>query len=436
MSTINFTGLVSGLDTGTMIDQLVAAEKASATVLRQRVTDVNGQGRILDDLTTRLILVRDKARGLDQAADLRAATATLSEPDHATVAVSGSAVAATHSLHVDALARAQVTSSRTFATAGAGAAGAGSIDITTAAGTKSVSWTASDSLQAIADRVNAADAGVSAAVLFDGSNYRLVSTAKAAGVANAPSFAETGDGLGWNVPGNVTIPASDARFTLDGIAMTRTTNVISDAGAGMTLTLKKPHAVGEADTAIAVAADNDSVKTKVKDLVDAFNTTANLVTAQLSYNGVTKGANTLFGDSTLRQLQLAMNKLATDSHGGKTLAGLGISFDRTGRLTIDDTKLTAALTADPTAAEKLFVDNGLATKVADLADRYARTGDGILAAKGKSLDAQAASYQKTIDRIEDAATKLGERLRDQFTKMEKALSDMKQQSAQLTAMFG
>ena len=60
MSTISFTGLVSGLDTGTMIDQLVAAEKSSATVLRQRVTDVNSQGNILDDLTTRLLLVRDK----------------------------------------------------------------------------------------------------------------------------------------------------------------------------------------------------------------------------------------------------------------------------------------------------------------------------------------------------------------------------------------
>ena len=59
MSSINFNGLVSGLDTSTMIDQLVAAEKASATVLRQRVSDVTRQGTILDDLTTRLLGVRD-----------------------------------------------------------------------------------------------------------------------------------------------------------------------------------------------------------------------------------------------------------------------------------------------------------------------------------------------------------------------------------------
>ena len=433
---INFNGLVSGLDTASMIDQLVAAEKSSATVLRQRVTDVNRQGTIIDDLTTRLLSVRDKARALDQASELRTAKATSSDDSHASVVVSGSAAAATHSLRVDTLARAQVTTSRTFASNGAGAAGTGSVDITTSAGTKSVSWTATDTLQDIADRINAADAASTASVVYDGTNYRLVATARQPGVANAPTYTDGGAGLGWSAPANVTIAASDARFTLDGIAMTRSTNLVADAASGMTLTLKRAHAVGETDTIVDVSSDGDAVKTKVKDVVDAFNTAANLVTSQLSYSGVTKGAGTLFGDSTLRQLQLAMNKAATDSHGGKTLAGLGITFDRSGRLTIDDAKLSAALTADPRAAERLFVDGGLGTKLGDLADQYARSGDGILAAKGKSLDSQAASYQKQIDRIEDAATKVGERLRDQFTKLEKALSTMQQQSARLTAILG
>lgn len=433
---INFNGLVSGLDTASMIDQLVAAEKSSATVLRQRVTDVNRQGTILDDLTTRLLSVRDKARALDQASELRTAKATSSDDSHASVVVSGSAAAATHSLRVDTLARAQVTTSRTFASNGAGAAGTGSVDITTSAGTKSVSWTATDTLQDIADGINAADAASTASVVYDGTNYRLVATARQPGVANAPTYTDGGAGLGWSAPANVTIAASDARFTLDGIAMTRSTNLVADAASGMTLTLKRAHAVGETDTIVDVSSDGDAVKTKVKDVVDAFNTAANLVTSQLSYSGVTKGAGTLFGDSTLRQLQLAMNKAATDSHGGKTLAGLGITFDRTGRLSIDDAKLTAAIAADPRAAERLFVDGGLGTKLGDLADQYARSGDGILAAKGKSLDSQAASYQKQIDRIEDAATKVGERLRDQFTKLEKALSTMQQQSARLTAILG
>lgn len=436
MSTINFNGLVSGLDTASMIDQLVAAEKSSATVLRQRVTDVNRRGTILDDLTTRLLGVRDKARAIDQATDLRTAKASLSDTDHASVAVSGSAAAATHSLRVDALARAQVTTSRTFATAGAGAAGTGSIDITTSAGTTSVSWTATDTLQDIADRINTADAASTASVVFDGTNYRLVATARQTGVANAPTYTDGGDGLGWSTPANVTIPASDARFTLDGIAMSRSTNLVADAASGVTLTLKRAHGAAEAETTIDVSSDGDAVKTKVKELVDAFNATANLVTSQLSYSGVAKGADTLFGDSALRQLQLAMNKAATDSHGGKTLAGLGITFDRTGRLSIDDSKLTAALTADPRAAERLFVDGGLGAKLGDLADQYARSGDGILAAKGKALDSQAAAYQKQIDRIEDAATKVGERLRDQFTKLESALSNMQQQSARLTAILG
>jgi flagellar hook-associated protein 2 len=138
----------------------------------------------------------------------------------------------------------------------------------------------------------------------------------------------------------------------------------------------------------------------------------------------------------LRQLQLAMGRMVTSEHGGRTLAGLGITFDRTGRLALDETKLATALTTDPRAVEKLFVDGGLATKLGELADQYGRSGDGILATKGKALDSQVALYQKQIDRIEDAATRAGDRLREQFTKLEQAVSNMQQQSQRLQALFG
>ncbi|MBP8808568.1 MAG: flagellar filament capping protein FliD [Kofleriaceae bacterium] len=436
MPVISFNGLATGLDTGSMIDQLVAAEKASATALRQRVADLGRQGTILDDLTTRLTGLRDRARGIDTAGDLRAVKVTPTSTDRLGVAVSAAAQPATHSLAVEGLARAQVVTSRTFTTADAGIAGAGAVDITTAAGTTSVSWTASDSLADLAARINSADAGVSASVLFDGAAYRLVATARATGLAAAPTFVESGAGLGWSTPANVSITAADARFTLDGIPMTRPGNVVADALTGVTLTLKASHGAGVAADAFEVGPDHEAVTAKVKGLADAWNAAANLVNDQLSYTGTKKGSDTLFGDSALRELQRGMGRLATEEHGGATLARLGVRFERNGRLVVDDSKLTAALTADPAAAEALFVDGGLADRIASLADVYARAGDGALVRKGQRLDTQSAAYQQQIERIEAAATRLGDRLREQFSRMEQTVAMLQQQGQRLQAILG
>lgn len=435
MPIINFTGLATGLDSGSMIDQLVSVERSRATVYQQRISSLNRQGTIVDDLTAKLATLRDRVLALDTPVELRATRIAASDDRHVTVAAAG-ASAGSHSLRVGGLARAQTVSSIAFDSSAAGAAGDGSIDITTGGTTASVSWTAADSLAAIAQRINDASTGVSASVLYDGSKYRLVATARATGTAAASTFVETGDALGWSQPGAIKTPAADASFTLDGIPMTRGSNLVDDALPGVTLTLTAPHAAADADTTLEITSDKDALRDKLKGVVDAYNAVAGVLDNQLRYDGVKKGDDTLFGDSTLRRLQGSLTRLVTGRHGGKTLAELGAAIDRTGRLTLDTTKLERALTDDPTALQSLLVDGGLATKVADLAEQHTRSGTGILVGKGKALDAQVKLYQTDVDRIEDAATRLGDRLREQFSALEKAVSTMKTQSSQLVAILG
>jgi flagellar hook-associated protein 2 len=435
MPSINFNGLATGLDTGAMIDQLVAAEKSRATVYEKRVSELGSQGSILDSLVSRLNTMRDKARAIDSSAELAVAKASVSDELHAKVTVAG-ATPGSHTLRVGGLARGQTVSSTTFATSAAGAAGTGSVAITTGASTVNVAWTAADSLDTIAQRINDANGGVTAAVMHDGSNYRLVATSRATGVAAASTFVEGGNALGWSQPGAVTVGAADASFTFDGIPMTRSKNLVDDVLPGMTMSLTRTHAIGEADTTIDLTVDRDALRDKVKGLVDSYNSVAGLLDSQLRYDGTAKGRDTLFGDSTLRRLQASMTRLVTDRHGGKTLAEIGGAIDRTGRLTFDATKLEKALIADPKAVEGLFVTGGLATKLSDVVEQHVRSGDGILAAKDKALDAQTKVYKADIARIEDAATRVGDRLREQFNALEKAMSALKSQSSQLTAMFG
>ncbi len=434
---ITFSGLASGLDSAALIDQLVAAEKQPAVLLGRKVSDLNRQGSIVDDLVSKLRAFGDRARGLDLASEVRSVRADRSDTSHVGIAVSGTASASTHSLRISATARGQTVTSRTFASDSAGVLGAGSVTIDTAAGDPvAVSWTATDSLSAIAARINDANAGATAAVIYDGTSYRLVASSRQTGTAAAPTFVDAGDGLAWSSPANVTAAARDAAFVIDGIAVTRGQNVVSDVLAGVTLTLTAPHAAADPDTTLSIAADGEAMRDKVKGLIDAYNGVAGALDGQLRYTGVTKGNDTLFGDSTLRQLQGALSRVVTDEHGGKTLAGLGIRLDTTGRLTLDQAKFDAALTTDPAAIESLFVAGGLATKIATLSDGYARAGDGVLSTKGKAIDDRTASYQKDIIRIESMATATGDRLRAQFTALERAISTMKMQSSQMLSILG
>jgi len=434
---ITFSGLASGLDSASLVDQLVASEKARSNAVQTKVTQLTRQGNIVDDLVSRLKIFATTAKGFSDAAGLRSVKTDRSDTTHAAIAASSTATDSSHTLRVTSTARGQTVASRTFASDAAGVLGDGSVSIASGAGAPVlVSWTAADSLADVAQRINDSGSAATAAVLFDGTNYRLVTTSRASGTAAAPVFTDAGDGLGLADPGHVTLAARDAVFDLDGITITRGTNVVSDVLPGVTLTLSTAHTASEPDTMLTVATDRDATRTKVTSLVDAWNTIDQGLDGQLTYTGTKKGNDTLFGDATLRALQGALGGIASSEHGGKTLASIGVSLDRSGRLSLDQTKFDAALSADPNAVEKLFVTGGLAAKMTSLVDTYTRSGDGVLISKGTGYDARIASYQKDITRIENAATSLGERLTRQFTALEKAISAMKTQSTQLMSVLG
>ena len=78
-----------------------------------------------------------------------------------------------------------------------------------------------DTLDSVAAKINSSGARVNAAVIFDGTNYRLQVSGTDSGVDNAVTFTETGTTLGVDDPANELVAAADAVFEIDGLAMTR-----------------------------------------------------------------------------------------------------------------------------------------------------------------------------------------------------------------------
>jgi flagellar hook-associated protein 2 len=440
--TISFSGLSTGIDTAALIEQLVEVEMLPARQLEARKGNASRRMSVVSDLISKLQALKTAATSVDTAAEVRAVKATSSDEARVKVTSSGAAQPAQMSLRVGALARAQTSTSTLFPTSDAGAAGTGTLGIQVgSAPPVDVQFIAADSLQDITNRINDEVDGVHAQLIDTGSGFHIAVSSDETGAASALTFTEAGSSLGFLAPGSVKVAAQDASFTLNGIAVTRPTNTIADVMTGVTLNLVGTHAVADPDTLVSVTGDPAGAQAKVQSLVDAFNALADVVNGQLTYSGVTRGGDTLFGDSTVRALQRALSQTAGASYahgeGTVTLGQLGIDLGRDGKLTIDPTALADAVAADPEAIESLIAGpTGLAAAFSDLVAGYTRAGDGFLSAKKTALTSEMSHYDDAIERIESRASRIGDQLHAQFTALESLMSNLQSQQAALAALLG
>lgn len=156
----------------------------------------------------------------------------------------------------------------------------------------------------------------------------------------------------------------NASLTVDGIAMSRTTNNITDAIDGVTLNLINNDSA--TTLTLSVARDIDSVKKSIQGFITNYNEIIKLANDQFTYNTDKKTAGVLSGDVTLTAVQsdlrsIVANEILGLSSTMKSLSQAGISIDSKGLISIDDTKLTSALQSDFNAVKRLFVYEGTAS---------------------------------------------------------------------------
>ncbi|WP_421759003.1 flagellar filament capping protein FliD [Devosia sp.] len=208
-------------------------------------------------------------------------------------------------------------------------------------------------LAEVAEAINAqSDAtGVQASVLkVSSSSYQLVLSGTSTGttiVAEAVSGDDLLTELGITDEAgdfaDVLQEPQDAIFSIDGIAVTRTTNDIDDVIEGVTLHL---YQVTPDDTSITVEIGTDlsSVKDAIVALVDAYNAYRDFAYAEQQLPSDDNADTTvLFGDSTLRTISAAVTAAISESIGSNTMALLGLSFDSTNNLELDEDTLDDAL---------------------------------------------------------------------------------------------
>jgi flagellar hook-associated protein 2 len=453
MAGLTLGGLVSGLDTDAVIAQLMAIDSQSQTRLKLREAAETARRDALTDVGSRLRSLDAAAKSLGSTSSwIDTQTIDVSDATKLSARRTGGAAPGGHELVVANLARAE---QRSYAYTAADT----TLSFTTAAGTTSVALTAADDGQAAADKINStAGVPVYAVWVKDpagvAANDRLVLTRKDTGNYAATDMTVTG--ASW-ASTETRQAGANASYTIDGVAGSSMTNVLTAAIPGVELTLK---AAGT--TAVTVSApgpDPNVVKDQVKAFVDQYNSTIDFIQGKLAEKPVVNATTTtdarkgaLYGDSQLTSLLSQMRQMVSDPNtalGGaiKSFGDLGITTgaatgDKSsadslaGKLTIDDAKLTAALQDKRLDVKAFLTDavNGISTRFSAIVSPVSRV-EGILDQRRKASDDEIKSIDDDLAASEERLTLRTERLRQQFAAMEAAMASAQSQGQWLGAQL-
>ena len=235
-----------------------------------------------------------------------------------------------------------------------------------------------DSLTTIANAINQAGvSGVSAEVVTvpdANGNLNRVQQLRIVEVGStAPAFTDTSGVLatvGVLQPSytDTVTQAQDAKFTLDGLNLTRSTNTVNDVIPSASISLLSagtPAAVGAAavpaTTTLSVTQNTTAVVQAVSLFATAYNAVQNFVTNENKFTAPTTTASgtagtnpALFGSTTLTQIQQTLSQALTAVSGTNTLQSIGVTLNGSNDLSVDSNALTTALRSDPNAVTNLF----------------------------------------------------------------------------------
>ncbi|MBI5543442.1 MAG: flagellar filament capping protein FliD, partial [Deltaproteobacteria bacterium] len=357
-SNFSASGLASNMDWSSMIDSLVKLESRPLDLLRERQealrTQVSTLGTLVSKLSSLKTATADLAgSGVVGVKALGSQTAITAEP-------STGAPPGRFTVEVDALAKAAKSRSVSFSATDSLAAG--TLNLKVMGKDYSVTMAEGQSLADVAGAIRATGAPISATVLNDGANQILVLTNSDTGfplgtsAAEALTITETSSGYGKSLGFTALQDAGNALLSVDGIPLTRTSNVITDAVPGTTLTLK---AEGGAAEELVLEIDATATAANLQKFVDAYNGVIKLVQSQLAVTETTDRQNTLAGDSAVRSLQGSLQRLLIAKVGTgnvRALADIGIKTARDGSISLDTTTLSRALSKGPAEVNALFTD--------------------------------------------------------------------------------
>ena len=431
------SGLVSGLDTATIISQLMQVEAISQSRIKSRMATEQTNVKSLQELNSKLAALATSAEKIAKVSGWNPVTTT-SSSDKVTVTGGPAATTGSVSFTVNRLARAHALAF-TDPAAMTDVVTTGStkvrLDLLDGTATREID-TGDGTMAGVVRGINAAGTGLQAStVKLDDGSYRLRVSSATTGAASDFTLTNL-DGSALLGGASVTT-GQDAEITVGSDVLHSAGNTFTGTVNGLDITLQARVAL---DTAIdvTVARDTTALTKSVKELVDSVNSALSDIDKLTAYNSATKKSGVLAGDTAVRAVRTALLTSVYPADGG-SMAAMGIQTDRYGKLVLDEAKLTAALVADPaavtTAFAKTTTSDGFAARIQGVAKGASDSIDGSVTS---AIQGRTAGIDRMQDSIEDWDLRLSlrrETLTRQFTGLESALSRMNSQSSWLAGQL-
>lgn len=463
VSSSSYMGQYTGITSDT-IDQLLQSDELRKTVIQNKIDKINTKSQAWTDISTRLSNLTSKLDVLQDEATYQTKKVTSSDDTIATISGTSDSMEGSYDLVVKQLATAskitggvvskadgttKISTKDALGYSGKLTITNGATDGSDTALTVEIDVKATDSLKDIANAINNAKdpsdstgtkgAGLKATIV----NNQLVVSSEEMGDRTLTIGGDLKDSLGF--ANSQTTRGQSSKFTLDGIEMERNSNTPTDVVDGVTLNFKK----ADASKTITLGLTNDTDKelSAVKDFVNQYNSVMSFLSEKMDVGDPSKSDNTtgdLAGDSTLISLQ---SKLQSTVLGGKSVNGvsastLGLSVDRNGTLSLDETKFKAQLAKDPNSVKDFFFKDtsnkystektgtGYTADFKAILDRYTSTksgSEGVISLRKSSYQSEITDYNKQIERITKQIATKRARYVTMFTNLDTAIGNLQSQ---------
>ena len=389
MATIQSLGIGSGLLTSELLESLLEAERAPVEqrldveqeIAEAKLSAFGEISSVVGELQTAM-------RGLNSLSAFNASQVVSGNESALTATAASTADAGNYSVQVQQLAQKQTIATQAYSSineaVGTGTLSFrfGSTDIDgggvyqgftvndDVAGRTLVINSSNNTLAGIRDAVNKADMGVEATIVDDGSGFRLLFTSAESGADQSIELTGTGtaglDAFNFNAGSQTASQsqaAQNASFTVNGLAITRSNNLVAGVIPGVTLNLK---ATTDGPVNLEIEKDPGELMDKVQGFVDAYNGLKS-ISDQLSAfdpdSGTSGQGSLLTGDTALRRMMTEINSTLRQVTSGATfnsLAEVGVTSDQFNnyQLTFDREAFETAFNADPQAVTSLFAATG------------------------------------------------------------------------------
>jgi flagellar hook-associated protein 2 len=402
MAELSFSGF-NGIDFTQIMNAVMLQERQPLDELQRQQSLLQQKDSALSAMANLIGALQTPIASLTSATSFTNVAANSSDTTVATVSMGSGGIPGDYEIVVDHLAKGQVTSSTNgFSAVNTAVADGGSISFTiNGETTEAISITGQTTLSGLKDAINNQGSGVVASIVNDGTNYKLLIASRATGSTNGFTVnSSLSNSAGATVTfaagqsassGNVQ-DAMDSAFTVNGLPITSASNSVSEAIAGLTVTLK-----GAGSASISVASDYAPLKDNIKKFATEYNK------LRAFFNSQTATRGPLATDSVLRG---ALNDiksvlLGRNDNDGRYhyLSEIGLEFLSNGEIKIDETKLNAAVDGFPGDVAKLFQGTGaIDGTLEDLKETLGNLDGsaGLIKSTRSSIDTTIKNYRDRI----------------------------------------